>query len=329
MPFVTGTVPITLHNVETQAFGVRALKKYKTTFIAFEPEPFFRLTRLSWVQPADPAGQRRAVERLKEGGAVLVAREFYVAQGLGAGDTFNMKGHDGRDYPMEVVGVVTSPGLEIVSSFFSVGDNFTEQAIHAVFGSRKDLKEKLGSEAISMIQIGLSPDISDDDAINTIRAQLVDSGLLDVGSGRKIKAELLKVIKGTLLISTSIAIFAMIIASFGVANIIVAGIQTRQFEFGVLRAVGAPRGLLVRLVLGEALLIALAAAVLGTCLGVQGVFSAQHLDKVLFGFELNTRPPPLPILIGWCAVFVVTLGATAPAVIALGRRKPRELLASR
>jgi putative ABC transport system permease protein len=87
LPFVTGTVPITLHNVETQAFGVHALQTYKTTFIAFDPEPFFRLTRLMWVEPTDKAGQARAMRRLEEGGAVIVAREFKVAQGLGAGGT--------------------------------------------------------------------------------------------------------------------------------------------------------------------------------------------------------------------------------------------------
>ncbi|HYE63882.1 MAG TPA: ABC transporter permease [Phycisphaerales bacterium] len=329
LPFVTGTVPITLHNVETQAFGVKALQTYKTTFIAFDPEPFFRLTRLNWVEPTDEAGQQRAMQRLREGGAVIVAREFKVAQGIGAGDTFTMKGADGREHPMEVVGVVTSPGLEIVSNFFSIGDNFTEQAIHAVFGSRKDLKEKLGSDAISMLQIGLSKDVSDEEAISTIRSQLMDAGILDAGSGRKIKADILKVIKGTLLISSGIAVFAMVIASFGVANIIVAGIQTRRFEFGVLRAVGGSRGLLVRLVLGEAVLIALAAGLLGTALGTQAVASAQHLDKLLFGLELSTRPPLLPVVAGWCAVFVVTLGAAAPAVFALSRARPRELLASR
>jgi len=94
------------------------------------------------------------------------------------------------------------------------------------------------------------------------------------------------VIKGTLLVSTLVALFAMIISSFGVANIVIAGIQARQFEFGVLRAVGAPRSLLTRLVLSEAVLIALSAGVLGTLMGLQGVLSGQRLDKLLFGLEL-------------------------------------------
>jgi putative ABC transport system permease protein len=325
LPFVTGTVPITLHNVETSAFGVHALQQYKTTFIAFDPEPFFRLTRLTWIEPTDPAAQQRAIERIKAGGAVLVAREFKTAQHMGAGDTFTVKS-DGKEFPLDIVGVVTSPGLEVVSKFFSVGDDFTEQAIHAVFGSRKDLKEKLGSSAINMIQVGLSKDISDEEAVSKIRATLLDAGLLDAGSGRKIKQDIESVIKGTLLVSTLVALFAMIISSFGVANIVIAGIQARQFEFGVLRAVGAPRSLMTRLVLSEAILIALTAGVLGTLMGVQAVVSGQRLDKLLFGLELSVRPPPAPIILGWLMVFAVTLGAAAPAVIRLARRQPRELL---
>jgi putative ABC transport system permease protein len=329
LPFVTGTVPITLHAIETQAFGVRALNRYKTTFIAFDPEPFFKLTRLTWVQPTDAAGQEHARRRLAEGGAVIVAREFMATQGVGVGDTFIVKGEDGREHPMEIVGVVTSPGLELVSQFFSIGDSFTEQAIHAVFGSRKDLKEKLGSDAISMIQIGLSPQVSDKEAISRIRTTLLDAGLLDAGSGRGIKQELTKVIKGTMLISSSIAVLAMVISSFGVANIIIAGISARWYEFGVLRAVGASRTMLARLVLGEAVLIALAAGVLGTALGITGVSCGQRLDKLLMGLELNVRPPLLPIAAGWAAVLLVTVGAALPPVISLLRRRPRELLAAR
>jgi hypothetical protein len=76
-------------------------------------------------------------------------------------------------------------------------------------------------------------------------------------------------------------------------------------------------------------LIALAAGCLGTALGIQAVVSGQMLDKLLFGLELSVRPPPMPIAVGWIAVFVVTIGAATPAVVNLSRRKTRELLAAR
>lgn len=322
LPFVTDTCAITLHFVETDAFGVRALQRYRTTFIAFEPEPFFRMTTLQWVQ-GDPAQAKR---RLIEGGAVIVAREFLVAQGLGVGDTFRCVSR-GETHEFEIVGVVTSPGLDIVSKFFNIGEEYTEQAVHAVFGSRADLKERFGSDQIQLIQIALAEDVDDREAVETIRETLFTAGVLDVGSGRAIKAEIRLFVGGSLLVFSAIAMVSMLVACFGVANLIVAGIEVRRFEFGVLRAVGAQRGLLTRLVLGEALVIALAACVLGTLMGVQGSWAGQRMYAALLGLLLELRPPPLPILVGWGIVIALTLGAAAPAILALGRRPTRELLA--
>lgn len=327
MPFVTGTCAITLHPIETGVFGVHALQRYKSMFIAFEPEPFFRMTRLSWVEPKDAAGQERAKRRLAEGDAVLVAREFQVARGVKVGDRFEAKANE-VSHEFEIVGVVTSPGLEIVSKFFAIGEDFTDQALHAVFGSRDDLRRVFGSEAINLIQVGLDPKCDDAAAVAQIRTELLDCGLLDAGSGRRIKEEIRKFVGGSLVVASSVAVFAMLISSFGVANIIVAGIHARRFEFGVLRAIGASRGQLVRLVLGEAVIIALTAMVLGTSLGLQGIFSGQRLDRLLFGLELTVRPPLGPIVTGWACVLVVTVGAAVPAAVALGRQGVRELLSS-
>lgn len=327
LPFVTGTCAVTLQPIEQQAFGVRAIQKYKSMFMAFEPDTFFRMTRLTWVEPTTPAGQERARRRMDEGGAVLIAREFQVTQGAKVGDMFLAKAGD-ISHEFEIVGVVTSPGLEIVSKFFAIGEDFTDQAMHAVFGSRKDLKAVFGSEAINLIQIGLDPAYDDTEAVATIRAELIDAGLLDAGSGRQVKEQIRELIGGGMLVASSVAIFAMLVASFGVANIIIAGVHARQFEFGVLRAIGASRGLLIRLVLGEALLIAVTAVALGTSLGLQGIASGQRLDRLLFGLELTVNPPLIPILCGWVFVFAVTITAALPTAAGLARKRPRELISA-
>ncbi|MCA9288089.1 MAG: ABC transporter permease, partial [Phycisphaerales bacterium] len=102
----------------------------------------------------------------------------------------------------------------------------------------------------------------------------------------------------------------------------------RRFEFGVLRAVGAQSGLLVRLVLGEALLIALSASVLGTLMGIQAAYAGTRLHALLFGILIHLRPPIGAIAAGWAFVFALTLAAAAPSVRRLARREPRELLAA-
>lgn len=326
LPFVSGTCAIALQNVETDVFGVKALQKYTSTFIAFEPDAFLDMTELSWVQ-GDEASARAA---LNKGGAVLVAREFQAAQNLGVGDVFKCR-HDGKDFEFRIVGVVTSPGLDVVNKFFNVGEEYTDQSVHAVFGSRRDLREKFGSEAINMIQIGLKPlgapgAVDDQEAVKRIREAAFEAGVLDAGSGRWIKEEIRTFVRGSLLVSSVIAVFAMALAGLGVANLIIAGIAARRFEFGVLRAVGATRGQVARLVLGEAIVIALAACVLGTLIGFQGALAGRRLNHALFGLELTFQMPWGPVAMGWLAVGLMTLGSAAPAVLALARRRPRELL---
>ncbi len=326
---VRSTAAITLHPVETDVFGVRALQQYKTTFVGFDPEPFFKMSRLTWVQ-GDP---ETAMRRLEEGGAVIVAREFLHAKGLGVGSTFTAK-QNSEEHTFEIVGVVSSPGLEVASKFFNVGEDYMDQAVHAVFGSRADMKEKFfgGGEApIHLIQVMFTDRVrpeQDASVLADIRRELLPYGILDAGSGRQIKDQINLFARGGLIAVTTIAFVAMLVACFGVANLIVAGIEARQFEFGVLRAVGAQRGLLNRLVIGEAVLIALTACVLGTMMGVQGSWAGQRLYRLLMGLSLELRPPPLPILAGWWIILSLSLLAAWPAIWRLNRKRPRDLLAS-
>lgn len=320
---VDRTCAISLHFVDNDTFGVHALQKYKTTFLAFEPEPFFKMTRLAWIE----GDEATATARLNAGNAILVAREFQVAQGLGVGDSITLS-NEGQKHSFEIVGVVTSPGIEIVSKFFNVGETYTDQAVHAVFGTRRDLKEKFHSDAIQMIQIGLVDDIDDDQAVKDIRAALAGYGVLDVGSGSRIKNEIRMFAGRILMVFSTIGIVAMLVASLGVANLIVAAVQTRRFEFGVLRAIGASRGTVVRLVLAEVVIIALAAVVLGVCLGMQDALAGQRLYGDLLGLELHVQPPWKAIAAGSAALLLIALLAAAPAALSLNRTRPRELLAS-
>jgi len=324
LPFVEATCAITLLPVETDAFGVRALQSYKTTFVAFEPAEFFAMTELEWLEGDPETGKQKLIE----GGSVIIAREFQIAQGLGVGDIFTCS-HNGESFSFDIVGVVTSPGLELVSKFFNVGKEYVDQSLHAVFGSRKDLREKFQAEAIALIQIELSDEISDEEALDTIRDAMFGAGVLDAGSGRQIRAQLESIVRTFLTVFSVIAALSMFIACFGVANVVAAGIQARQFEFGVLRSMGAQRWLLTRLVIAESILIAVAASVLGTAMGLQGAWAGRRLDAMLLGLEMEVRPEYAVIASGIGVVMLFSVGAAVPAIVRLGQRSPRELLSAR
>lgn len=321
LPEVTDACAITLQPIETDSFGIKALQRLGSTFIAFEPEKFFAMAKPIWVQ----GDLKSALARLHRGGAVIVAREFTTARGLGLGDHITVRAN-GREFSFEIAGVVTSPGLEVVSQFFSIGEDFTQQSVHAVFGTREDLKDKFGSDAVHLIQIGLRPGADDALAVKHIKDALAGEGILDAGSGRAIKRQINQFVHNGLLAFSCVALAAMLIAGLGVANLIIAGINARQYEFGVLEAIGASRGLVGRLVLGEAVLIAIAAALLGTWMGLQGVFGVQHVDQKLLGVTLSIHPPWDALSLGWAMTLVMTLGAAGPAVWWLTRQNARELL---
>lgn len=325
IPGVTHSSAIAMQTFRTDAFGIEGLSSYNTTFIGFDPEPFFEMTHLTWIQ----GSLETAKPALLAGTGVLVAREFMVARGLGVGDTITLTSAQGggqeQQVTFDIVGVVTSPGLDIVNRYFDIGEDYLEQAVNAVFGSRQVLSERFGNDGIRLIQLSIA-DNADEDAVLAQVRRVIGFGV--VGSGKQVKAEIRTFLKGTLLIFSTVAITAMLVACFGVANLIIAGIQARQFEFGVLRAIGASRRLLGRLVVGEALIIALTACVLGTIMGTQASWGGQRLYAVVIGLSLNVRLPVAATAFGWGALTLITLGAAWPAVHQLMKRRPRELLAA-
>jgi len=318
---VKNACAITLQNVSTDAFGVAGVTKYKTTFLAFEPDSFFSMMRIDWVQ-GDP---QTAIPRLKQGGAVLVAREFWVTKRIGVGHKLVLRDDRGDPHEFEVVGVVTSPGLDIASKFFDIGENYVDQAVNSVFGSREDLRRCFGNDAISLVQFNFKPGVDADKTYSAVR-RLHGTGIIAGGTAVWLKHYLHEMIGGTLRIFSLVAVGALLIASFGVANIIIAGVQARAYQFGVLRAIGAQRWLLGRLVIGEALIIAASASILGTALGLQAAWGGQNVTASSIGIEFGFSPPLGAI--GWACVTVavVTLGAALPTALNLVRKQPRQLL---
>jgi len=320
---VDDTCAISMITVKTDFLGVQALKQLSSTFIAFEPEPFFRMTRLEWVE-GDEATSR---ERLARGGGVLIAREFAVARGLGVGDAFPFE-FRGQRHEMDIVGVVTAPGLDLVGKYFDVGAQFQNQALHAVFGTRADMISRFGNDTVQFVQVDLDDDYTDEEAVEEIRAAFRNS-IITVGSGRAIKDNIVSMGQTSMKVVSSIAVGAMLIACFGVANVVVAGIQARAYEFGVIRAVGASGATLARLIIGETLLVAIAASVVGVAMGMQAAAAETVLWQGLAGIDVALKVQPDAILIGAGTITALALAAAAPAAWRLAKRPPRELLAAR
>lgn len=323
LDFVSGASAITLMRIDASVFGIEQLQRPPTFFVAFDPASFFDMTRLTW-EAGDPA---YAMRRLEEGGAVIVAKEFIVARaGYKIGDTFIVT-NQGERHPFEIVGAVSSPGLDVVGYGFDLGRGYAEMAIGSVFGSRADLRRVFKSDAVHLLQLSYSRQLPDAEAAGRIREVLAKPTAL-VGSGREIKEEILTLGRRTMRLASVLALVIMFIGSLGVSNIVLAGIDARRFEFGVLRAVGASRGMLGRLIAAEVIVLVIGACVIGTVFGLQGSFTAMRFYNLFAGIELRMIPQVGPIALGWAMLMVLTLAVISPLIARVVRSHARELLAA-
>ena len=81
---------------------------------------------------------------------------------------------------------------------------------------------------------------------------------------------MLNLARTTRLLILCVVLIALLISGFGVVNAVMTSVFERTGEIGMLRAVGASRGEIFRLVWTETLLICLVGGVAGNCLSLLG-----------------------------------------------------------
>ncbi len=321
-PVITKIVATTMFPVDAREnrFGLAGFAPDLTQFVASDIEPFVNMTDLTWVQ-GDP---RQAILEMQKGRAVLVSKEYLIAHGVGLGKSVTLDTPLRGEVEFRVVGVVSSPGLDMAVHFFGIQRAYADAAISCVFGTRQDAASYFGVDQTHLVLLQLDESVDDTTALQQVRSAAPGTV---AGLSRHILRMVRVVTDDFMALASSVALAALLIACAGVGNLIVANIAARRFEFGVLRAVGGSQGLLGRLILAETLVLAAVGCVIGTGLGMALAFVTQQLHRRMVGL---TYTPELPWDIagyGWLAVALGALIAAAAPIVKLMRTHPRGLLA--
>lgn len=330
LPGVVAASPVgylPLRVAEQDRLGTGEFAPPNVVCVGFVPEEFLSFNRVDWIQ----GSPETAIPRLSGGDAVLVAKEFLVARGLGVGDIIRL-GAEGDEHPFEIVGVVGAAGLDMATGVFGIRSVYLDHAVSCVFMDFEVVAERFGTREAFIMQLDLElpPDADEADAAEAELTELVREEVPGAifASGRSIKA-LVEEIGGRILaVTTSIASAALILACLGVGNVVAAGITARGYEFGVLRAVGGGPSTAPRLVLAEIMVTGIAAAITGTALGVHLAWIGVLMYEDLAGIDLTLSIPVLATSIGAVVVVVSALVASIPASLSLLRKPPRALLAT-
>ena len=149
--------------------------------------------------------------------------------------------------------------------------------------------------------------------------QLRTAGLgVAISSNRDLRRNSMEVFDRTFAITWALEAVAIVVATLGAANSLLALVLDRRRELALLRYLGASRGQVRAMVLAEAGLLGLFAAVLGTLLGlVLSLLLIFVVNKQSFGWTIQFHPPhqllAAAIFLVWC---VTVLAGLYPARVA-------------
>ena len=149
---------------------------------------------------------------------------------------------------------------------------------------------------------------------------------LRAGDVRHIKYQIQQGFERLLLLLSSVAFAAMVVAALGVTNTIMASIRSRRWQFGILRSIGVTRSQLLRLVLGEALLLGVVGCVLGLTAGFLMSIDANGLNKFILGYVVEIVPPWNMIWVGVAIVMSIAALASLWPAVSVARAQPLALL---
>ncbi|OWK39371.1 ABC transporter permease [Fimbriiglobus ruber] len=240
--------------------------------------------------------------RLHVGDTGKVMLGNIVADNLkkGVGDTVTILGK-----PWEVVAVFKSPTVfESGSVVMLLTDYQTEVGAEG----------KVTGFSVRVKKSAANPDA----AVTAVREKLLD--LKDAkGTPVRLSAESprqyaensshLKIARA---MAWLVSLIAVVIGVISMMNTMAMSVLERTQEIGILRAVGWPRGRVVRMVLGEAILLGLTAALVGAAGAVAATYSLSYMPKVN-GFIAGGIAPEVILQGLGMTVLVGLLGGAYPA----------------
>ena len=249
--------------------------------------------------------------RAGDRGKAMLGSTLASNLGKGVGDTVVF----GRDNRFEVVGVYKSPIVfEAGGAVLPIDDARALTAKRVTgFSVRVDDTAADHEALVRQVQQQIEALRDPEDPSVRLSAQTPQEFISSLSHLKLVRA-----------IAWMVSVIAVIIGVISMLNTMVMSVLERTQEIGILRAVGWPRGRVVRMVLGEAVVLGLAAAVVGTVAAVAGTYLLALSPKVNGFIEPGVAPVVVAEGLGLTAL-IGLLGGAYPAVRA-ARLLPTEAI---
>jgi len=268
----------------------------------------FDLDNSDYVLPVKRGDSREALRRVRDEGAAIITEPLALKAGLGPGDMLAITGPDG-EVRFPIAGVSRDYSTEAGMAYLSM------ETVARVFGPGE----------VHSIGLYLDDGVDLERTADGIRDRYGERPL-DVRSSRDIRDGVLELFDQTFAVTRLLQVMALLTAACGISLSLLVQARERISELALYSSLGASRGQIFRLFLGEGL----AAGLLGTLLGAAGGIALSlvliHvINPAYFGWTIQAHWP-WPALL-WEAAAIMAAALAASIYPALrGSRVPAQEL---
>jgi putative ABC transport system permease protein len=168
--------------------------------------------------------------------------------------------HPGDTFPLH-----TPTGVKTLTVAAVIIEYTSDQG--AVYLDRDLFVDWFRDDRVDTFEVYLADDTKLDEVRRTILARFGKPYDLYVLSNAELRDEAMNLINATFTLTYAMEGVAVLLALLGVINTLLAAVIDRTREIGLLRAIGAARGHIIRLFTGEAALIGISGGILGVLAG--------------------------------------------------------------
>lgn len=286
MPGVTAVSPV----VTGPAFAVRGQANKSVALMGVDAERYRRIVRMEEYMVAG----RFAVE----GTHTVIGTELAKDLGLRLDDKLRVAFPSGRDELLQVGGI------------FDIGNkDLNRRWVFVTLPLAQSLLDLPGGVS------NLDVTVADIFEAQTVADRLRGATGLTVDSWMQTNAQLLAALRNQSVSNNLIRSFVVIIVALGIASVLVVSVVQKQKEIGILRAMGASRGMILQVFLIQGAVVGAVGSIFGSMLAftLLNVFSAIYRNadgQPLFAAELEFRFILVAALV---ATLVGLLSALIPA----------------
>lgn len=291
MPEVTVVAPV----MSGSALAVRGSASRSVTVTGIEPESYLQIVKLPDYLVA---GRLRL-----SSDDIIIGIELAKNLGVGLGDKIVLNAANGPSRVLTITGLV------------DLGNKAVNQRnTYVALRTAQSLLNMIGG--VTTIDLA----VRDIYAAETMAQQIQASTGVQADSWIKTNAQFFTAVRAQKNTNTLIRVFVGLSVAFGIAAVLIVSVIQRSRDIGILRAMGATKGQVLRLFLLQGGLLGFLGSMIGATLGAAALMYWHALTRQADGSEIFPLiiEPSLFVVTAVLATLTGVLAAMAPALRAAG-----------